>query len=75
MAVTVHMPDGTVKVLGNESRKAGPAKKAAEQGRARRKSSPSAGARLLKQALDRLDKVDLNVNQKKQPTKKLAHSR
>ncbi len=75
MAVTVHMPDGTVKVLGSERRKAGPAKKAAEQGRARPKSPPSTGARLLKQALDRLDQVDLNISQRKESSKKLVHSR
>ncbi len=75
MAVTVHMPDGTVKVLGNESRKAGPAKKAAASVRERRKSSPSTGARILKQALDRLDQVDLHANQRKEATKKPVHSR
>ncbi len=75
MAVTVHMPDGTVKVLGNESRKAGPAKKAAGPVRERRKSSPSTGARILKQALDRLDQVDLHAKQRKDAAKKPAHSR
>lgn len=59
MAVTIHMPDGTVKVLGSNAGRTVPAKKTAGSVTERRKSSlPSRGARFLKQTLDRLDKVD-----------------
>jgi hypothetical protein len=75
MAVTIYMPDGTVKVLGKQSPTTGTAKKTVGPVTEQRKSSPSTGARILKQALDRLDQVDLHANQRKEAAKKPAHSR
>ncbi|MBN3783252.1 hypothetical protein G3O06_37890 [Burkholderia sp. Ac-20345] len=74
MAVKIYMPDGTVKEFGKKLPTSRPAETAVGPVE-RRKSSPSSGARRLKEALDRLDQVDLHVNQRKEVTKKPAHSR
>ncbi|WP_186152000.1 hypothetical protein [Burkholderia gladioli] len=61
MAVTINMPDGTIKTLGTrKSKSAG--KRVAGVVAKQRKSHPSTGARRLKAALDRLDQVDLSTN-------------
>ncbi len=75
MAVTVYMPDGTVKVLGKPSTSPLPPGTGAVGSDDRRKSSPSNGARRLKAELDRLDQVDLYVSKRKTAHKKPEGSR
>jgi hypothetical protein len=71
MAVTIHMPDGTVKILGKQARTPARSRNAAGPSAGQRKSSPpSDGARVLKQTLDRLDQVERRVNQREATTKK-----
>jgi hypothetical protein len=69
MAVTIYMPDGTIKVLGAGTGNTAPAKTTPRSVAERRKSMPSNGARTLKQALDRLDDIDQLTKQRKDTVK------
>ncbi|MFP4896244.1 hypothetical protein [Paraburkholderia sp. EG304] len=56
MAVTIHYPDGTVKVIPTtRSGESEPSKKAVTVLRERRKSAPKKRAYVLRETLDRLD--------------------